>query len=166
MLSKTRKRITQRTGLRPRSAKPLKTTNAIGGIFSGFSSVGRRKERAVNLDDMLNKMGRAMSVGNSANSSNTDDDQTCRLCGKEPICEGLGVVRYDVPVDDPRFGKLFRCPNNPVEKDTQRQDRLRRLSNLDAYADKTFDNFVIDPSLLTASEAQSLHMALRMAESF
>ncbi|HEX2907301.1 MAG TPA: ATP-binding protein [Phototrophicaceae bacterium] len=76
------------------------------------------------------------------------------------------MVRYDVPVDDPRFGKLFRCPNNPVEKDTQRQDRLRRLSNLDAYADKTFDNFVIDPSLLTASEAQSLHMALRMAESF
>lgn len=115
---------------------------------------------------MLNKMGKAMSVGNSPSSSNTDDLGLCPICGGEPICQGLGVIRYDVPVDDPRFGKLFRCPNNPVEKDVDRQERLRRLSNLDVYADKSFDNFVIEPAMFTPSEAHSLNMALRVAEEF
>ncbi|NWG16327.1 MAG: ATP-binding protein [Chloroflexi bacterium] len=103
---------------------------------------------------------------NYPDSSNIDEEGRCRICGGEPICQGLGVVRYDVPVDDPRFGKLFRCPNNPVEKDRERQDRLRRFSNLEAYADKVFDNFVINPGMLTQAEAHSLTTALRVVEKF
>jgi DNA replication protein DnaC len=60
-----------------------------------------------------------------------------------PVCRGMGVIKYDVPPDDRRFGKLFRCPNNPIEEDTDRQSRLRRISNLDAFRDKTLDNFRI-----------------------
>lgn len=106
-----------------------------------------------------------MSVGNTPNSSNTDDG-LCRICGQEPICEGLGVIHYDVPIDDPRFGKLFRCPNNPVEKDVDRQERLRRISNLSAYTDKAFSNFVTDFSTLKPFELASLQRALFAASNF
>lgn len=79
---------------------------------------------------------------------------------------GMGMIGYDVPVSDPRFGRLYRCPNFPVEKDTERQDRLRRLSNLGAYADKTFTNFQVDAPEHTASDRQSLQMAYDLARSF
>jgi DNA replication protein DnaC len=113
-------------------------------------------------------MGNNMFPGNSPTSSNTDpsDNGLCRICGGEPICEGLGVIRYDVPTDDPRFGKLFRCPNNRVEMDIERQERLRRLSNLDAYKDKSFFNFQVDSATLKASERESLQMALSVAANY
>jgi len=28
-----------------------------------------------------------------------------------PYCRGVGYVRYDVPLEDPRFGRLEMCPN-------------------------------------------------------
>jgi len=33
-----------------------------------------------------------------------------------PVCGGLGLVRYDAPLDDFRFGRLFPCPNLPEER--------------------------------------------------
>jgi DNA replication protein DnaC len=113
-------------------------------------------------------MGKAISQGNSPTSSNTDpqDSGLCRICGGESICESLGVIRYDVPTDDPRFGKMFRCPNNRVELDMDRQERLRRISNLDAYQEKNFFNFQIDSPTLKPSERESLQIALSIAARF
>jgi DNA replication protein DnaC len=93
--------------------------------------------------------------------SNAEDqqDNICRICGAEAICEGLGLIRYDVPYGDPRFGKLFRCPNNPIEADLERQDRLRKIGNLSAFADKVFQNFTIDPNVLKPLEITSLQRA-------
>lgn len=93
--------------------------------------------------------------------SSNDEPQTdiCHLCGASSICEGLGVIRYDVPINDPRFGKLFRCPNNPVESDFEHQDRLRKIGNLNAFADKNFDNFLVDPNALKPLELTSLQRA-------
>ena len=90
----------------------------------------------------------------------------CEICGKDALCGGLGVVSYDVPVDDPNFGKLFRCPNNPVEADRERQERMRRISNLGAFQDKNFDNFLVDRPLLSNRERDSLRMAFNMARDF
>lgn len=73
-----------------------------------------------------------------------------------PICGGLGVVKYAVEPGDPRFGRLFRCPNHPIEVDQERQERLRRLSNLDAFEDKTFDSFEANVAGYSEKEAQSL----------
>ncbi len=92
--------------------------------------------------------------------------EVCPKCGLEPICGGLGVIRYDVPLEDSRFGKLFRCPNHPLENDVERQERLRRISNLDAYADKTFDTFITDRPDLSVSERLSLEMAKKVAMTF
>lgn len=88
-----------------------------------------------------------------------------------PICDGKGVIMWDVPLDDPRYGKLQRCPNHPVDADTDLQDRLRRLGNLEAYKDKTFENFQIDPfhgqlTKETKDAVSSLTTALSRAVDF
>jgi len=101
-------------------------------------------------------------------SSNTEpsaaDDEVCSLCGQRSICGGLGYVRYDLPIDHPQFGQLFRCPNSPA--DSQRVKRLRTLGNLDAFADKTFDSFNADLPMLTPTQHQSLQDALKMAKNY
>jgi DNA replication protein DnaC len=76
-----------------------------------------------------------------------------------PICGGMGLIRYNVPVDHPRFGKLFRCPNYPAEVDVSRQQKLRDLSNLSAYSAKSFQNFEIARSGYSDEEIVSLRVA-------
>lgn len=94
-------------------------------------------------------------------------DERCVRCGSaDAICGGLGVIRYDVPMDDPRFGKLFRCPNQPVEQDKERQTRLRDLSNLGALAEKRFDDFYVESASHTPAEQASLKNALSAAQRF
>lgn len=102
----------------------------------------------------------------SSNTEPEEDSGLCRICGQQSICDGLGVIRYDVPLDDKRFGKLFRCPNNPPEQDVDRQERLRKLSQMEVLRDKEFTQFVVNESMLKPAEAQSLHMALSMAARF
>lgn len=46
-----------------------------------------------------------------------------------------------MPIDDPRFGKFQRCPNNPVQDDQEMHARLRRFGNLQAYQDRSFETF-------------------------
>ncbi len=93
--------------------------------------------------------------------------RACVLCGAaEGICEGLGVVRYDVLPGDPRFGKLFRCPNRPAEHDSERQDRLRRFSNLGALSEKRFEDFVVENPMYTPQEQRSLINAYEAARAF
>lgn len=85
-----------------------------------------------------------------------------------PLCSGKGVVYYDVPVGDPKYGKLNRCQNNPVEFDSDRQERLRHIGNLDIHKDKTFENFIINPagSDYTPQIIESLNSAKVSAQNF
>lgn len=83
-----------------------------------------------------------------------------------PICRGIGLIKLNVPVDDPRFGKLHRCPNYPLEADEHRRERMQRLSNLGAFADKTFDTFQLDFPMYKASEAESLRRAFLTAYNY
>lgn len=97
--------------------------------------------------------------GDTQTSSNDESSHRCALCGQDNVCQSLGYVRYDVPVDHPRFGKLYRCPNFPVEVDASYQERLRKIGNLEAFVDKTFENFHIKDSVHTQSEQHSLEAA-------
>jgi DNA replication protein DnaC len=83
-----------------------------------------------------------------------------------PVCGGLGVVRRPHPVNHPDFGKFFRCPNYPVERDTERKDRLRQMSNLGVFHDKTFENFNVEPVGYEPNEATSLRAAYENAYAF
>ncbi len=93
-------------------------------------------------------------------------DGRCALCGQAPLCGDLGVISYDVEIGDPRFGKLYRCPNNPLEQDTERRERLRSLSNLGAFASKTFDSFRVEGLMLTPYEQQALQTARQTAQRY
>lgn len=74
----------------------------------------------------------------------------------------------DVDLDDPRFGKFQRCPNNPVQDDQEMHSRLRRYGNLEAYKEKTFENFQTDfaGSSYTQNVVSSLIDAKRAAQGF
>lgn len=65
------------------------------------------------------------------------------VCGD---CYDRGVVRYEVPVGDPRFGKLFPCPNpecpTRLRQALERVERFAAAAEWDAdYAVWTFDTF-------------------------
>lgn len=105
----------------------------------------------------------ASLVENMPDSSNTD---LCPICGLEAYCGGLGVIRYDVSIDDPRFGKLFRCPNNPPEQDNQWHAKLREVGNLSSFADKSFSNFYVGLPMHSEAEKTSLKYALNAATRF
>ena len=61
------------------------------------------------------------------------------------ICRGAGYYTLDVPVGDPNFGVLIACACKQSEKEQRAYDRLRQMSNLDPFFDKTFENF--DPNV-------------------
>ncbi len=78
------------------------------------------------------------------------------------------MFAYDVPLNDPRYGKFQRCPNHPVETDFNMHERLRRFGNLDAYRDMTFDSFQARHFNLNYTEAivNSLSKAKRQAQDY
>ena len=116
------------------------------------------------IKDLLNGMEDAIPPKNTLTSSGAEEQPLCALCGRESICGGLGYVRYDLPVDHPQFGQLFRCPNN--QADPQRKAKLRKLGNLEAFADKTFDTFQTDVPMLTPGQQKSLAYALNVAQTY
>lgn len=107
-----------------------------------------------------------MLQGNTPISSNTEDDKVCRVCGGENLCNHLGMVRHDVPIDHPDFGKMFRCQYNNASLDEERKSRLRKLSNLDAFSDRRFANFETNRPMLSAEQTQSLVTAYNVAQRF
>lgn len=107
-----------------------------------------------------------MLQGNTPISSNTEDDNKCRVCGGENLCNHLGMVRHDVPLNHPDFGKMFRCPYNNASLDEERKSRLRKLSNLDAFEDKRFANFETKLPMLSPDQTQSLVTAYNLAQRF
>ena len=101
-------------------------------------------------------------VPNTTTSSNTDKetygDPEC------PICKGVGYVYYDVPETDPNFGNIHVCECSAKKALTEKKENMFTMSNLQAYRDKTFDNF--DPkgrAGLREDQMTSLQYALNQA---
>ncbi len=61
-----------------------------------------------------------------------------------PRCHGLGYLREDLPVSDPRFGKAQICPCQLPHLEMRRATQLRADSNLESLAGKTFENFLTE----------------------
>jgi len=58
-----------------------------------------------------------------------------------PLCQGMGYVRLDVPIDHPDFGKLFPCTCRAREIQAQRSETLKLSSNLATLERFTFKTF-------------------------
>jgi DNA replication protein DnaC len=120
-----------------------------------------------NLDEILKQINENLPKGNSTISSNVDpaepEDGT-PLC---PLCHGTGVLYYNVPENDPRFGDVYVCECSVHKFRSEKQESLLVLSNLQAYREKTFDNF--NPkgrAGLREDQMQSLQFALNQAMLF
>ncbi|NJL34128.1 MAG: ATP-binding protein [Chloroflexaceae bacterium] len=74
-------------------------------------------------------------------------------------CKDAGYYVLDVPVTHPEFGKLKLCDCRDSEHMRRAAEERRRLSNLGAFADKTFETF--DTSIPGVQDAY--HEALTYA---
>lgn len=77
-----------------------------------------------------------------------EDNETtaCKKCGDK------GFLRYDVPADHPSFGQVYECDCRKLAKAADRIERLRKLSNLNAFANTTFSDFEMVPGTQRAVE--------------
>jgi DNA replication protein DnaC len=83
-----------------------------------------------------------------------------------PLCGGSGYLRLDAPVGHPDFGKLAPCDCRLRELAEKRQQELRTVSNLDAMARFSFDNFIPEGYGLSEERRQNLRMAYSAVYSF
>jgi len=82
----------------------------------------------------------------------------------------VGYVRYDVPMGDPRFGRLEPCVCRAADIAEGAKNRLFEMSRLDRLSHLTFDNFESrgnkNAKFVTPQDAHSLQGAKEMAENF
>ncbi|MDQ3045288.1 MAG: ATP-binding protein, partial [Chloroflexota bacterium] len=57
------------------------------------------------------------------------------------VCQDAGYLRAAVPIGHPSFGRLFACDCKKLELERRRAHELQELSNLDAFAESTFEDF-------------------------
>ncbi|HOU11730.1 MAG TPA: ATP-binding protein [Anaerolineae bacterium] len=76
-----------------------------------------------------------------------------------PLCQGMGYVRLDVPVDHPSFGKLFPCTCRTREIQSQRTESLRLTSNLATLERFTFKTFRPEGHGLSPERQENLRRA-------
>jgi DNA replication protein DnaC len=87
-----------------------------------------------------------------------------------PHCHGAGYVRYNVPLGDPRFGRLEPCTCRAAEIAQAARSRLFEMSHLDRLSHLTFENF--NPKgnkkakFMTPQDVHSLETAKEAAENF
>jgi DNA replication protein DnaC len=114
------------------------------------------------IDATLKKIVENTSKANTPISSSTSlGDPNC------PYCGGQGYLRADVPVGDPRFGKLEVCVCRRRDVSEQVRDRLYSLSRLDELKGLTFDTF--EPRGRTGlgeMQSNSLEMAFNQAQHY
>lgn len=93
-------------------------------------------ERNLNWKDALRRLGEQIQVVQV-------DEPAPPSC---PVCNDTGFIRYDVPIADSRFGKIYACPEPgcaTAAKTRQNQsDTIMKHSTWEAdYSKFTFDSF-------------------------
>jgi DNA replication protein DnaC len=87
-----------------------------------------------------------------------------------PHCHGAGYVRYDVPMEDPHFGRLEPCTCRSTDIVAGARQRLFELSRLNQLSHLTFENFEgrgnKNAKFMTPQDVNSLHTTKEIAENF
>lgn len=86
------------------------------------------------LADILRRAQLARGDGNTI-----PDEPAPAVC---PKCQGAGYLRYDVPVDDPRFGELIICSCTRQDLNDRRQRMLLERSQLGELPHLTFQRWI------------------------
>jgi DNA replication protein DnaC len=114
------------------------------------------------IDETLKKIATNTSKANTPITSSTSlGDPNC------PFCGGVGYLRADVPVGDPKFGRLEICVCRQRDVSQQVRERLYSLSRLDELKGLTFDTFQPRGQQgLGEKQANSLEMAFNQAHHY
>lgn len=87
-----------------------------------------------------------------------------------PHCGGVGYVRYDVPVEHEKFGKVDTCICRAADVAQAARERLFEMSNLNRLSHLTFDNFSpvgnAKAKFMSAQERDNLRAAFEASEDF
>jgi len=99
-----------------------------------------KPKKPVSIDATLKKIAggqqaEPLAPGEQPPASSMAGEPAC------PICHGLGYLRRDLPVGHPEFGRLQICSCRQPQVIARVHQRLFAMSNLDALAHMTFDNF-------------------------
>jgi DNA replication protein DnaC len=84
------------------------------------------------------------------------------------MCRGLTYVAFDLPVGDPGFGKLHRCPvcGHLVDEERRKRIYASKQRRIAAYTvtrpEQTFETF--DARTVAPTVREAYHIALRFAE--
>lgn len=89
-----------------------------------------------------------------------DSGETC------PVCGGTGFVMMDVPVGHPDFGKAIPCRCKEQERAWRRINKFQGMSDLDALARFTFEQFIAQPAWLPQQKQQVLCRAFEACQEF
>ncbi|TMC19120.1 MAG: AAA family ATPase [Chloroflexi bacterium] len=81
-----------------------------------------------------------------------------------PKCKGAGYLRSDVPYGHPNFGKPIACECKEAEKREKRRQQLLELSDLGAFHNQNFENFIIHSSRIHHSVQEAYYEAHRFAQ--
>ncbi len=81
-----------------------------------------------------------------------------------PKCKGAGYLRSDVPYGHPNFGKPIACECKEAEKREKRRQQLLELSDLGAFHNQNFENFIIHSSRIHPSVQEAYYEAHRFAQ--
>jgi DNA replication protein DnaC len=105
-----------------------------------------------------------MSTGTPAAPTATSSGAEATPATSEPACPhcgGAGYYKEAVPFGHPHFGVLFPCVCKQAEKELRASDDLLRMSNLEPFRDKTFENFNPDVPGVRAAYVRALEYARR-----
>jgi DNA replication protein DnaC len=121
------------------------------------------------IDETLKKIAGGMPSGNPQSGDDLPARGKYDLPGDPacPICQGVGYLRTDRPVDHPDFGKLEICSCRQGQVSRQIRQRLFSLSNLHELSHLTFDNFKPRGRVgLAPVQGDSLERAYNQAHQF
>ncbi|HOJ01183.1 MAG TPA: ATP-binding protein, partial [Anaerolineaceae bacterium] len=83
-----------------------------------------------------------------------------------PICHGIGFVRYDLPVNDPNFGKMEICVCRQEQVRKLKEEHLYNVSNVESFRSMTFDSFNIHGRTNEKDANKSLEVAFKSSKAY
>jgi DNA replication protein DnaC len=100
------------------------------------TGVGKGEGMSAEMEHLADILRRA----ESARGEPVPEEPPAPVC---PRCLGAGYLRYDVPVDDPRFGELVVCECTRRDLDERRQRMLLDKSQLTDLQHFSFESFIL-----------------------
>lgn len=83
-----------------------------------------------------------------------------------PICQGMGFITLDVPVDHPDFGRAVPCQCTRAQHEARRVASLADASNLQQLGHMTFATFRTEGQALPEAKRRNLSQAYDLAREF